>query len=132
MSKRFDIAVVGCGSATSASSTMSKKTASRSFGSCPKKQPHGTKEGKNVSIQKVSSTDTSLRTMLQKARAEPLVLQAEEEGDFAVLPLDDEVLDLLLERNPTFIEECRQIRERMRQGDFVPYEEARKRFQSRP
>jgi len=85
-----------------------------------------------VSIQKVSSTDTSLRTMLQKARAEPLVLQAEEEGDFAVLPLDDDVLDLLLERNPAFIEECRQIRERMRQGDYVTYEEALHMFRENP
>jgi hypothetical protein len=80
-----------------------------------------------VSIQKVSSTDTALRTVLQKARSEPVVLQAEE-GDFALLPLDDDVLDLLLERNPTFIEECRQIRERMRQGDYVTYEEALQMF----
>ena len=83
-------------------------------------------------IQKVSPTDTSLRTVLQKARAEPVVLQAEEEGDFAVLPLDDEVLDLLLERNPTFIEECRQIRERMRQGDYLTYEAALQRFRENP
>jgi hypothetical protein len=83
-----------------------------------------------VSIQKVSSTDTTLRTVLQKARSEPVVLQDEEEGDFAVLPLDDEVLDLLLERNPVFIEECRQIRERMRQGDYVTYEEALEMFRA--
>jgi hypothetical protein len=52
----------------------------------------------------------------------------EEVGDMAVLPLDDDVLDLLLERNPTFIEECPQIRERMRQGHFVTFEEALQRF----
>jgi hypothetical protein len=40
-----------------------------------------------------------------------------------VLPWDDEVIDLLLERNPTFIEECRQIRERMKQGDYVTHEQ---------
>lgn len=85
-----------------------------------------------MSIQKVSPSDTSLRTVLQKARAEPVVLQAEEEGDFAVLPLDEEVLDLLLERNPAFIEECRQIRERMRQGDYVTYEEALQMFRGDP
>ena len=81
-----------------------------------------------MSIQKVHAGDTSLRTVLQKARAGPVVLQAEEEGDFAVLPLDDEVLDLLLERDPTFIEECRQIRERMKQGDYVTYEAAVEMF----
>lgn len=81
-----------------------------------------------MSIQKVSPADTGIRTVLQKARTEPVMLQAEEEGDFAVLPLDDEVLDPLLERNPGFSEECRQIRERMRQGDYVTYEEALQKF----
>jgi hypothetical protein len=85
-------------------------------------------ENKGVSIQKVQATDISLRTVLQKARVEPVVLQAEEEGEFAVLPLDDEVLDLLLERNPAFIAECRQILERMRQGEYVTYEEALEMF----
>src|SRR6266568_9632699 len=103
---------------------MSKEIVLRSSGSWPKKTPYAIKEGKDVSIQKVSSADTGIRTVLQKARTEPVILQTEEEGDFAVLPLDDEVLDLLLERNPTVIEECRQIRERMRQGDYVTYEAA--------
>ena len=85
-----------------------------------------------MSIPKVSRTDTSLRTVLQKARAEPVVLQTEDEGDFAVLPLDDDVLDLLLERNPAFIEECQQIRERMRRGDYVTYEEALQKFREIP
>lgn len=84
-----------------------------------------------MSIQKVSPTDRSLRTVLQKARSEPVVLQAEE-GEFAVLPLDDEVLDLLLERNPRFIEECRQIRERMQQGEYVTFEEALGLLQQSP
>jgi hypothetical protein len=85
-----------------------------------------------MSIQKVNPADTSLRTVLRKARAEPVVLQTEEEGDFAVLPLDDEVLDLLLERNPTFIEECRQIRERMRRGNYVTFEDAVQMFRESP
>ena len=81
-----------------------------------------------MSIQKVSATDASSRSVLKQARSEPVVLQAEEEGDFAVLPLDDDVLDLLLERDPAFIEECRQIRERRRQGDYVTYEDALQKF----
>lgn len=51
-------------------------------------------------------------------------------ASITVLPLDDEVLDLLLERNPIFIEECRQIRERMRQGDYVTCEEALQMFRA--
>ena len=78
-----------------------------------------------MSIHKVNPADASLQTVLQKARAEPVILQTEAEGDFAVL-------DLLLERHPRFIEECRPIRERMRQGDFVTYEEALRLFQETP
>jgi hypothetical protein len=38
--------------------------------------------------------------------------------------LDEDVLDLLLERNPRLIEECRQIRERMKQGAYLTHEQA--------
>jgi uncharacterized coiled-coil DUF342 family protein len=48
---------------------------------------------------------------------------SQEAGDLAVLSLDDEVLDLLLERSPSLIEECRQIRERMKQGEYLTHEE---------
>jgi len=47
---------------------------------------------------------------------------------YAVIPLDDELLDYLLERNPTFIEECGQIRDRMRQGEFQTHDEVKRIF----
>jgi hypothetical protein len=38
--------------------------------------------------------------MLQRARQEPVIVRDEADGEFAVLPLDEDVIDLLLERNP--------------------------------
>jgi hypothetical protein len=74
-------------------------------------------------VERISQADTSVTALLSKAREEPLILQAEGTGDFAVLPLDDEVIDLLLERSPTLLEECSQIRERMKQGKYFTHEQ---------
>jgi hypothetical protein len=54
---------------------------------------------------------------------EPLDKRVEGAGDFAVLPLDEEVIDLLLERSPALTEECRQIRERMKQGEYMTHDQ---------
>jgi hypothetical protein len=48
---------------------------------------------------------------------------SEEARHFDVLPLGDEVIDLLLERNPAFVEECLQIRERMKEGQYLTHEQ---------
>ena len=45
--------------------------------------------------------------LLHRARQEPVIVRDEADGEFAILPLDDDVIDLLLERNPRLIEECR-------------------------
>ena len=76
-----------------------------------------------MAVQRINSTETSVTALLSKARTEPLILQTEADGDFAVLPLDDEVMDLLLERSSKLIEECRQIRERMKQGAYLTHEQ---------
>ncbi|HET6883725.1 MAG TPA: hypothetical protein VFI31_26460 [Pirellulales bacterium] len=45
-----------------------------------------------------------------------IVLRPQGQSPLALIPLDDEVLDFLIERNPRFVDECRKIRERMAQG----------------
>jgi hypothetical protein len=76
-----------------------------------------------MAVERIDPTDASLAALLDKAREEPLILQGDEGSEFAVLPLDDEVLDLLLERSAKFREECAQIRERMQRGDFLTHEQ---------
>jgi hypothetical protein len=82
-----------------------------------------TRKEHRVAIQRIDPTDPSLAALLEKAREEPLILQGEEGEEFAVMPVDDEVLDLLLERSPKFREECAQIRERMDQGVYLTHEQ---------
>jgi hypothetical protein len=73
-----------------------------------------------------------LAALLDSASEEPLILQTERTGDFALLRLDDEVIDLLLERNPALIEECSKIRERMKQGASVTHAQMLQMLQETP
>jgi hypothetical protein len=77
-----------------------------------------------MAIEKISLENSQIVSLLDRARREPLILRTENSGDFALLPVDDDVLDLLLERNPILIQECREIRKRMEQGDYLTYEQA--------
>jgi hypothetical protein len=42
-----------------------------------------------------------------------------------VLPLDDDFVDLLIERNPKFREQCQAIRERRESGQYLTHEDVR-------
>ena len=76
-----------------------------------------------MAVEKISSEDREIVALLDRARREPLILRSENSGDFALIPVDDDVLDLLLERNPIFIQECREIQKRMEQGEYLTYEQ---------
>lgn len=75
-------------------------------------------------IERVDPTDTTVAALLDKAAVEPVILKTETGGDFALLRLDDDVIDLLLESNPRLIAECREIGERMSKGHFLTREQA--------
>jgi hypothetical protein len=45
---------------------------------------------------------------------------------YALIPLDDDVLDLLIERSPKFRAHCREIRARMDAGQFRTHEEIKR------
>ena len=69
-----------------------------------------------MTIQHVSDLGTPIGKLLAAADAEGLLIESQGQSRYAVLPLDDDLLDYLLERNPQFVADCRQIRERMRAG----------------
>ena len=75
-----------------------------------------------MSIKKISQSNKSMTALLDEASHEPLILQTEAGNDFAVLPMDEDVMDLLLERSPRLIKECQQIRERMKKGFYLTHE----------
>lgn len=68
-------------------------------------------------LSKLSDMQTPIGKILETAKATGVVIQSDDQERYALLPLDDELLDFLLERNPTFIEECEQIRQRVMSGE---------------
>jgi hypothetical protein len=75
-------------------------------------------------VERVNPTDAGVTALLVKATTEPVILKTESSGDFALLPLDEDLIDLLLERNPRLIAECREIGERMAQGKYLSHQQA--------
>ena len=59
----------------------------------------------------VCDPNTPIGDILRAAGSEGLLLESEGRGRFALLPLDDEVIDLLMERSPMFRAECQGIRD---------------------
>ncbi len=74
-------------------------------------------------VMKAAETRASIGELIDQARDEPLIFETECAGNFVLLPVDDELLDLLLERSPRLIKKCRQIRERMEQGEYWTHEQ---------
>ena len=79
-----------------------------------------------MTVQTVSDLKTPIGDILQAAGSEGLLLETESQSRFAIIPLDDDLIDYLLERSPKFIEDCRQIRERMRAGQFHSHEDVKR------
>lgn len=69
-----------------------------------------------MTMPTVNDLRTPIGEVLDLAGAGGVLVQAEGEARFALMPLDDDLLDFLIERNPRFIDECRQIRRRMQNG----------------
>jgi hypothetical protein len=83
-----------------------------------------------MTVQPVTDLKTPIGEILEGVGAEGLLLEAERQTHYAVLPLDDDLVDYLLERSPRFGEACREIRHQMSAGNFRTHEEVRKLFES--
>lgn len=64
----------------------------------------------------VNDLHTTIGEALDLAGTSGVLIQAQGKTPFALIPLDDELIDFLIERNPRFIKECEEIRQRMRAG----------------
>jgi hypothetical protein len=63
--------------------------------------------------------------VLKAAGSEGLLLASEGQARYRVIPLDEDLLDYLIERSPKLIEACRQIRERMRASRFHTHDQVK-------
>jgi hypothetical protein len=79
-----------------------------------------------MTVQQVRDLKTPIGEILQAAGSEGVVLESEGSMRYAVIPLDDDLIDYLIERSPKFSAVCRQIRERMRAGGFRTHEEVKR------
>jgi len=83
-----------------------------------------------MTVKRVIDLKTPIGEILQGAESDGVLLDPGEESRFAVLPLDEDLLDYLLEHNPKFTKDCHRIREEMRAGQFHTHDEVRRMFGS--
>ena len=71
-----------------------------------------------MTVHLVRDLKTPISEILKAAGPDGLLLESEGQARYAVIPLDEDLIDYLIERSPKFIEVCRQIRVRMAAGQF--------------
>ena len=77
----------------------------------------------------VCDPNTPIGEVLKAAGSEGIVLESEGQGSYALLPLDDDVIDLLIERSPQI--PCRMSRDpraKMNSGQFQTHEDVRRQL----
>jgi len=81
-----------------------------------------------MKTKQIRAFNISLGAILKSIGAKGGFLELPGKKGYVLLPLNDELIDYLLERSPKLLKECRQIRERMAAGQFVRHEQVRKRL----
>ncbi len=81
-----------------------------------------------MKVQPVSNPMTPIGEILKAAGSEGILLESEDRGPYALIPLDDDLIDYLIERSPTFRADCREIRTRMAAGQFQTHEDVRRQL----
>lgn len=81
-----------------------------------------------MTVQSINDRSTPIGEILEAAGPEGILLESEGQKRYALLPLDDDLIDFLIERSPTFRDRCREIRRRMDSGQFQSHDEVRRRL----
>ena len=81
-----------------------------------------------MTLRQITDFTTTIGELLPAVGSDGVLLQASGGSQCAFMPLDDDVLDFLLERNPRFRDECAAIRVRMHGGVVHTHEAVKKLF----
>ncbi len=73
--------------------------------------------------QTVTNLMTPIGDVLAAVGRDGVLLDAAGHETVAVLPLNDELMDYLLEHSPKLIAECKRLREELEAGQYVTHEE---------
>ena len=75
-----------------------------------------------MTLRHLNDLKAPIGDVLATAGEDGLLIEREGQSSLAVIPLDDDLLDYLLERNPKFRKECDAIRRGMRRGQSHAHE----------
>jgi len=81
-----------------------------------------------MTIRHLKNLKTPIGDFLKEASTKGVVLDAKNHKQIAMIPLDDDLIDYLLERSPRLIKECKKIRAEMKRGKYKTHEEVKKMF----
>ena len=81
-----------------------------------------------MTVQPVSDPMTPIGEILKAAGTEGILLASEDRGPYALIPLDDDLIDYLIERSPKIRADCREIRKRMDAGQSQTHEDVRRQL----
>lgn len=82
-----------------------------------------------MTLRHIDNLKAPIGEVIKAAAGDGVLIEPEGQPAYAMMPLDDELLDYLLERDPGFIEDCVRIRDRMRQGEFRSHADVRRMFE---
>jgi len=81
-----------------------------------------------MTFRYINDLNTPIGKVLKGAAADGVLVHTKNQKRFAMIPLDDDLIDYLLERNPKFIRECRKIDAEMKRGKYTTHEDVKKMF----
>lgn len=81
-----------------------------------------------MTLRHVSNLKAPIGEVIETAAGGGVLIESGGQPTYAMMPLDDELLDYLLERNPGLMEECARIRQRMHEGESCSHEDVRRMF----
>ena len=79
-----------------------------------------------MNVRRIDDPKTPIGDLLRSAQAEGVLVESADEGRYVLLPLEDDLIDYLLEHNPRLIAECAEIRQQMHAGSWRSHEQVRK------
>ena len=85
-----------------------------------------------MNVKQVSDPQTPIGDVLSAASSDGVLIESDGSTAFAVLPLNEDLVDHLLEHNPRFIRECEEIRQRMASGRTHSHEEVKQLLAEEP
>jgi hypothetical protein len=77
-------------------------------------------------LTRIEDLEVRLAEILPAVGSRGVLIAGDGSSQYALMPLDDDVLDLLLERDPAFAEHCQSIRAAMQAGQHQTHEAVRK------